>query len=184
MFILLRQGRKFPWKIVICFVFNYALCFIVLGLPTLHCALRVKYFYWGQNSCLKQIYKQISIRWWWWAEWYHEVFSLTQRYNNVPSRLSPLSFYGNSWTWAQNVRLHIVRKDWIVESSECSNCKQWAMHCANSERPTRDSPPNPWKCSNCTGSERNTQKHNNVPSSLSPWWFSLLYLKKNTLGDC
>ena len=27
----------------------------------------------------------------------------------------------------QDVRLHIVGKDCIVESPECSNCKQWVM---------------------------------------------------------
>ena len=28
--------------------------------------------------------------------------------NNVPSRLSPRWLYGNSWTWAHDVRLHIA----------------------------------------------------------------------------
>ena len=39
--------------------------------------------------------------------------------NNVPSRLSPKWLYGNSWTWARDVRLHIVGKDCFVESPEC-----------------------------------------------------------------
>ena len=33
----------------------------------------------------------------------------------------------------RDVRLHIVGKDCIMESPECSNCKQWAMQSANSE---------------------------------------------------
>ena len=37
----------------------------------------------------------------------------------------------------QDVRLHIVWKDCIVESPVCSNCEQSAMHDANSERPAR-----------------------------------------------
>ena len=33
--------------------------------------------------------------------------------------------------------------DCIVESQECSNCKQWAKQYANSEHLLRGSPPNP-----------------------------------------
>ena len=46
-----------------------------------------------------------------------------------------------------------------MKSPECSNCEQWAMHSANSERPTKGAPPpNPRECSNCLGSGRNIQR--------------------------
>ena len=57
----------------------------------------------------------------------------------------------------QDVCLHIVWKDCIVESPECSNCEQWAMHSANSER-QGGSPPNPRECSNCLGSGQSIQR--------------------------
>ena len=37
----------------------------------------------------------------------------------------------------QGVRLHIVWKDCFVKSPECSNCEQWVMYSANSERPVK-----------------------------------------------
>ena len=60
------------------------------------------------------------------------------------------------------IYIYIILKDCIVKSPECSNCEQWAMHSANSERPKRDSPPNS-KCTQAVG-----KMYENVPSRLLP----------------
>ena len=36
------------------------------------------------------------------------IYNICNHENNVPSRLSPQWLCGNSWTWANDVRLHIA----------------------------------------------------------------------------